>query len=56
MQVSVVALTTCSEVQAIPPIAAPVAESKLVPVTVTVVPPAIGPPLGVTEDTVGAAS
>ena len=53
--VIVVSLTTVKLVRATPPTVAPVAPVKLVPVRVTLVPPAMGPPVGEIPDTVGVA-
>ena len=50
-----VALATTTFVAAVPPKVTPVAPVKLVPVIVTLVPPAGRPPLGLTPVTVGAA-
>ena len=51
-----VALLTITPVAAVPPKLTAVAPVKLVPVMVTLVPPAIGPLLGETAVTVGAAT
>jgi len=48
--------TTVTEVAAAPPMVTPVAPVKLVPVIVTLVPPAVGPELGEIAVTVGAAT
>ena len=48
-----VALLTVKVVAAVAPNLTPVAPVKLVPVMVTEVPPAVGPELGLTEETVG---
>ena len=57
VQVIEVVELTEGDVQALPPIVAVVASvTKLVPVIVTLVPPAVGPLLGLIEDTVGAAT
>lgn len=50
-----VALTTTTEVQAVPPKVAPAPARNPVPVIVTAVPPRNGPTIGVIETTVGAA-
>ena len=54
--VTVVSLPTDTLVAAVPPIFTPVAPVRFVPVMVTLVPPAIGPPLGLILVTVGAAT
>ena len=54
--VSEVAETTVKEVAAAVPNSTAVAPVKLVPVTVTLVPPAVGPLVGLTAVTVGAAT
>ena len=51
--VSFVELVTCTVVPGVEPKSTPVTVVKLVPVTVTVVPPARGPLAGVTLVTVG---
>ena len=51
----VVALSTTNCAAAWPPKFTPVAPVRLVPVIVTVVPPAGGPPFGLTDVTAGAA-
>jgi hypothetical protein len=51
--VMVVLLTTVTPVAAVPPNATVSPDAKLVPVMVTDVPPASGPPFGVTLLTVG---
>ncbi len=54
--VSVVADWTFTDVPAFEPKWTVARETKLVPVIVTVFPPAVGPPLGLTPVTVGVAS
>ena len=54
--VTEVALTFVRDVPAVPPNVTPVVAVKLVPVIVTVVPPAVGPDVGDTELIVGAAT
>ena len=51
--VIVVAFTTEKDVAAVPPKVTLVAPVKVVPVMVTLFPPAVGPELGLTEVTVG---
>jgi hypothetical protein len=51
-----VALTTFTLVAAVPPIVTPVAPVKLVPVIVTLVPPAVLPEVGEMDVTVGGAT
>ena len=51
-----VALTTSTPVPSVVPKSTAVAPVKAVPVTVTLVPPAVGPELGLTAVTVGAAA
>ena len=51
-----VALTLVIDVPEVPPKVTPVVAVKLVPVIVTVVPPAVGPLTGDTEEIVGAAT
>ena len=53
--VMVVAFTTVIPLADAPPMVTPVAPVKLVPVMVTLVPPAAGPTLGLIAVTVGAA-
>ena len=50
-----VALTTVTFVAAAPPIVTPVAPVKFVPVMVTLVPPPVGPEIGLMALTVGGA-
>jgi hypothetical protein len=52
----VVEFTTTTLVAAEPPMVTEVAPVKLVPVIVTLVPPAVGPPVGLIALTVGAAT
>ncbi len=52
--VSVVELTTVTDVAAEPPMVTAVVPVKLVPLMVMAVPPAVGPRLGVTDESVGA--
>lgn len=54
--VTEVALTLVSDVPAVPPKATPLVFDKLVPVIVTVVPPDVGPVIGVNDVIVGAAT
>jgi len=54
--VIVVADTTVTEVAAVPPMVTLVAPVKPVPVIVTLLPPAVGPVLGESTVTVGAAA
>ena len=56
VQVAVVLLVTLKAEHAEPPTEMPVAPIKLVPVMVMDVPPAVGPLVGETEATVGAAT
>ena len=56
VQVAEVADVTVRPVHAEPPTVIPVAPVKLVPVMVMDVPPAVGPLVGETEATVGAAT
>ena len=53
-QVRVVALVTTTSVAAVPPMVTPVAPVRLVPVMVTLVPPAVLPEVGEMDVTVGA--
>jgi len=55
-QVAEVADVMVTPVHAVPPTVIPVAPVKLVPVMVMDVPPAVGPLVGETEATVGAAT
>ena len=55
VQVMVVELTTVKPATAAPPMLTSVAPVKLVPVIVTLVPPALGPRCGVRSVTVGGA-
>jgi hypothetical protein len=54
VQVIEVGLTTTTAVAAAPPNVTAVTEKKLVPVSVTDVPPAVGPLVGETDVTAGA--
>ena len=51
--VTVVELTTLTEVAATPPIVTELAPVKFVPVIVIAVPPAVGPVFGLTDEIVG---
>ncbi len=53
--VTVVALTTLTEVAASPPIVTELAPVKFVPVIVIAVPPLVGPTFGETDEIVGPA-
>ena len=53
--VTVVALTTLTEVAATPPIVTELAPVKFVPVIVIAVPPLVGPVFGLTDEIVGVA-
>ena len=54
VQVTEVAVLALKGVQALPPMVTPVALLRLVPVMVTLVPPAVGPEVGLMAVTVGA--
>ena len=56
VQVAVVLLTITADVQATPPTVMPVAPVRLVPVMVILVPPAVDPLAGDTEDNVSAST